>query len=190
MSAIWLQGEEGSPYPFLDPARRNKLELWVFRSPNFRFKNTSSLAAGGKNSMGSFYRNHFPESMHKLKPSDIRQAEDYLERAFSDDVSVTAFLPMIEEEDVNATFEHPENWNQLNLQEKADLIVINNMVKLICIADFSSHYFKEVSSLSTNMEEQLNKDSGLEVNASQEQRPDLKCVLQEENGHGYPDNLA
>ena len=28
MSAIWLQGKEGSPFPFLDPTRRNKLELW------------------------------------------------------------------------------------------------------------------------------------------------------------------
>ena len=129
--------------------------------------------------MGNFYRNHFPEGRHKLKPSDIRQAEDYLERAFSDDVSVTAFLPMIEEEDLSATFEHPENWDQLNLQEKADLTVINNMVKLICVAGFSSHYFKEVSSLSTSIEEQLNKDSRLDVNAPQEQHPDLKCVLQE-----------
>ena len=61
--------------------------------------------------MGNFYRNHFPEGIHKLKPSDIRQAEDYLERAFSDDVSVTVFLPMIKEEDVNTTFEHPQNWH-------------------------------------------------------------------------------
>ena len=53
------------------------------------------------------------------------------------------------------------------------------MVRLICIADFSSHYFKEVSSLSTSIEEQLNKDSRLDVNASQEQCPDLKCFLQE-----------
>ena len=74
---------------------------------------------------------------------------------------------------------HPENWDQLNLQEKADLIVINNMVKLICVADFSSHYFKEVSSLSTRIEEQLNKDSRLDVNAPQKQHPDLKSVLQE-----------
>ena len=115
MSLIWLQGEEGSPYPFLNPAKQNKLELWVFRSPNFGFKDASSLAAAGKNHMGSFYRNHFPESVYKLKPSDIRQAEDYLERAFSDDVSVTEFFPMIEEKDVNPTFEHPPNWNQLNL---------------------------------------------------------------------------
>ena len=50
-----------------------------------------------------------------------------------------AFLPMIEEEDLNATFEHPENWDKLSLQEKADLIIINNMIKLICVADFSSH---------------------------------------------------
>ena len=53
------------------------------------------------------------------------------------------------------------------------------MVKLICVADFSSHYFKEVSSLSTRIEEQLNKDSRLDVNAPQEQHPDLKGVLQE-----------
>ena len=106
--------------------------------------------------------------MHKLKPSDIRQAEYYLERAFSDDVSVTVFLPMIEKEDVNPMFEHPPNWNQLNLQEKADLIVINNMMKLICMADFSSHYFKEVSLLSTSIEAQLNKDSRLNVNAPQD----------------------
>ena len=96
MSTIWLQGEEGSPYPFLNPAKWNKLGLRVFRCSNFGFKDTSSLAAVGKNSMGNFYRSHFPESRHKLKPSDIRQAEDYLDRAFSDDVSITAFLPMIE----------------------------------------------------------------------------------------------
>ena len=86
---------------------------------------------------------------------------------------------MIEEEDLSATFEHPENWDQLNLQEKADLIVINNMVKLICVADFSSHYFKEVSSLSTSIDEQLNKDSRLDINAPQDQHSDLKCVLQD-----------
>ena len=76
----------------------------MFRSPNFGFKDASSLAAAGKNSMGSFYRSHFPESRPKLKPLEIRQTEEYLERAFSDDVSVTAFHPMIEEEDVSAIF--------------------------------------------------------------------------------------
>ena len=79
MSAIWLQGEDGSPYLFLDPKRRNELELWVFRSPNFRFKDASSLADAGKNSMGEFYRSYFPESRHKLKP-DIKQTEDYLQK--------------------------------------------------------------------------------------------------------------
>ena len=53
------------------------------------------------------------------------------------------------------------------------------MFKLICVADFSSHYFKEVSSLSTSIEAQLNKDSRLDVNAPQDQRPNLKSVLQE-----------
>ena len=76
MSAIWLQGEDNSNYPFLDPARSNQLELWVFRSPNFGFKDASSLAAAGKNIMGKFYRDHFPPGLHKLPDSDITKAEE------------------------------------------------------------------------------------------------------------------
>ena len=129
--------------------------------------------------MGYFYRSYFQEGNYKLKLQDIKQAEDYLERAFSDDVSMTVFLPMVEEEENKPTFKHPPNWTQLNSQEKAELLVINNMIKLICVADFSSHYFKDVSSLNIAIEEQLNKDSRLDVNAPQEQRPDLKIVLQE-----------
>ena len=53
------------------------------------------------------------------------------------------------------------------------------MIKLIFVADISSHYFKEVSSLSTKIEEQLNKDSRLDVNAPQDQCPNLKSVQQE-----------
>ena len=41
----------------------------------------------------------------------------------------------------------------------------------------SNFYF--TVSLSTSFEQQLNKDLRLHVNAPQEQRPDLKCVLQE-----------
>ena len=71
----------------------------MFRSPNVGFKDASNLAAAGKIVMEV----HFPERVHKLKLSDIRQADDYLERAFSDDVSVKVFLPMIKEEDVDPT---------------------------------------------------------------------------------------
>ena len=72
---------------------------------------------------------------------------------------------MIEAEDINPTFEHPQNWDKLSNQKKADLIVINNMIKLICIADFSSHYFKEVSSFCRRVEEVLNQDLRLDINA-------------------------
>ena len=85
---------------FLYPKRRNKLELWVFKSPNFGFKDAPSLAAAGKKSMGEFYRSYFPEDKYKLNPADIKQAEVYLERAFSDDFSVTGFPPMVGERKV------------------------------------------------------------------------------------------
>ena len=86
---------------------------------------------------------------------------------------------MIEAEDNNPTFDHQQNWNKLSNQEKADLIVINNMIKLICVADFNSHYFKEVSSLSQTVEHVFNKDSKLDMNTPQENRPPLGNVLQE-----------
>ena len=117
--------------------------------------------------------------MHKLKQLDIKQVQDYLERAFSNDISVTVFLPKVEEGDTNHTFELPPNWNQLCTQQKADIIVVNNMIKIICVADFSSHYFKQVLSLSTDIEELLNKDTRLDVNAHQDQHPNLKNVLLE-----------
>ena len=145
----------------------------------FGFKDASSLAAARKNRMGEFYRSYFPEGRHKLKPPYIKQAEDYLERAFSDDVGVTVFLPMVEEEESNPTFKHPHNWSQLSSQEKADLIVINNMIKLKCVSDFSCHYFKEVSSLNVAIEEQLNRFSRLDINAPQEDQLDLDSILLE-----------
>merc|ERR1711989_279378 len=52
-------------------------------------------------------------------------------------------------------------------------------LKIISVADFSSHYFKEVSSLSKSVEETLNKDTRLDVNKVTEQRPELEQVLQE-----------
>ena len=53
------------------------------------------------------------------------------------------------------------------------------MIKLISIADFSSHYFKEVSSLSKIFEQVLNNDSKLDINAPKEDRPSLDNVLKE-----------
>ena len=60
----------------------------------------------------------------------------------------------------------------------------------MCIADPSFPYFKDVPLLSTNMKERLNRDSGLDVDAPQEKRQDLKCILQEEKNHSYLDNLT
>ena len=75
------------------------MELWVFRSPNFGFKDASSLAAAGKNMMAEFYQNLFPEGFHKLTPKDLKIVEETLKKAFSDDVLNAVFLPMIEAED-------------------------------------------------------------------------------------------
>merc|ERR1712208_124028 len=125
-----------------------------------------------------------------ISPEDLKKVAEILEKAFSDDVLNTVFLPMIEEEDKNPTFPHPENWNELTLQEKADIMVIVLQIKIICVVDFNSHYFKEISSLSKSVEETLNKDTRLDINKPAENRPDLDKVLKEiqrtrtkNNGH-------
>merc|ERR1712082_414450 len=88
-------------------------------------------------------------------------------------------MGMIEEEDKNPTFPHPDNWDDLTLEEKGDLMVIVLQIKIICVADFSSHYFKEISSLSKSVEDILNKDTRLDINKPIETRPALDKVLNE-----------
>ena len=53
------------------------------------------------------------------------QAENYLARG------VTAFLPRMQREEANPTFKHPENWDSLSFQEKANLIIADKAVKLM-----------------------------------------------------------
>ena len=60
------------------------------------------------------------------------QAEDYLVRG------IMAFLPRINQEETNPTLEHPENWDQLNLPEKVNLIILDNIIKLIELQDCES----------------------------------------------------
>ena len=105
--------------------------------------------------------------------------EETLKKAFSDDVLNAVFLPMIEAEDQEETFPHPDNWRELSTYEKAELLVIANQLKIISVADFSSHFFKEVASLSKKVQDALNKDSRLDINNPTEARPDIESVLEE-----------
>ena len=53
------------------------------------------------------------------------QAEDILAS------DAKAFIPRVQEEETNPTFEHPEDWICLSLQEKAHLILADQAVKLM-----------------------------------------------------------
>ena len=53
------------------------------------------------------------------------QAEDYLLK------DITAFLPRMQQEETNPTFEHPKDWDHLRFHEKANLIIANKAVKLM-----------------------------------------------------------
>ena len=44
---------------------------------------------------------------------------------------VTAFLQRVQREDTHHTFEHPEDWDSLSMEEKAYLIVEDKAVKLM-----------------------------------------------------------
>ena len=53
------------------------------------------------------------------------QVEDILAR------DAKAFIPKVQEEETNPTFEHPEDWSCLTLQEKAHLMLIDQAAKLM-----------------------------------------------------------
>ena len=77
---------------------------------------------------------------------NLVQAEDYLVRG------ITAFLPRIQQEETNPTFEHLGDWDQLNLQEKVNLIIFDNIIKLIELQDCESitgHKENEVHNVSS-----------------------------------------
>ena len=71
LSAIWLQASDDSDFPFLNPNQKEKLELFVNRSANCGYRDSSSHARISKNSMGKFYRQYFPEGIQKLSEDDI-----------------------------------------------------------------------------------------------------------------------
>ena len=52
------------------------------------------------------------------------------------------------------------------------------------MADFSSHYFKEISSLSKYVKDKLNRDSRLDRNQAVSKRPLIDAVLEEINMSG------
>ena len=60
--------------------------------------------------MRQSHEQFFPEDIPKPKPENAESAKDYLEEAFSNDISTTIFLPMVETEGNNPTFKHPPNW--------------------------------------------------------------------------------
>ena len=71
----------------------NKLELQVFKSPNFGFKDTSSLAAASRNKMWNLHQEDFSEGPHKLYPKEKDQVTEILEKAITDDVLILSFSP-------------------------------------------------------------------------------------------------
>ena len=63
--------------------------------------------------MGKFYREHFPEGIHKLTENDILQVERTLSASYSDNVLSPIYISMVEKEDESPTFPHPEDWSKM-----------------------------------------------------------------------------
>ena len=57
----------------------------------------------------------------------VIQAENHLARESA------AFIPRVQLEETNPTFKHPENWDSLSFQEKANLIFADKAVNCIVV---------------------------------------------------------
>ena len=170
MSAIYLQTSDDSRYPKLDPMSNNPFSLWVMRCANFGYSDSASMSCTAKNLMPHFYKKHFPEGPHKLSDRDLETVRPVLEDSYSDDVLMTIFISMVEEECKNPSFTHPEDWDSLSDIDKAHLCVKNLFLKVLAVIDFCDMAFKDASSLFKEVEQFLNQDSRLEVNKVKKER--------------------
>ena len=174
MPAAWLQKYPDSILPFLTSNSQSPLQLWNFRSPKFGFQIASSLATDGNTMMYHFYHQYLPEGMHNISPEGLKIVTKTLEKAYSDDVPSPIILTRIKEEQRNSTPKHPDNWTTLTIEEKEDIMAIVLQPEIISVADFRSHYFKKVSPPSKSGEEELNKDTRLDLNKATKQIPKLE----------------
>ena len=87
-----------------------------------------------------------------------------LKLEYSVDMMAAIFLQMIHFEDKTPTFKDLVNWNEMSLIEKETKILLANFLKMLSVIDFSNMSFKEVSSLSEEVETFLNQDSRLDRN--------------------------
>ena len=124
--------------------------------------------------MYHFYHQYLPEGMHNISPEGLKIVTKTLGKAYSDDVPSPIILTRIKEEQRNSTPKHPDNWTTLTIKEKEDIMAIVLQPEIISVADFSSHYFKKVSSPSKSGEEELNKDTRLDLNKATKQIPELE----------------
>ena len=70
----------------------NKLKLQVFKSPNFGFKDTSSLAVASKYKMWSLHQKDFLEETYKLYPEERDQVTEIPKKAVIDDILILSSL--------------------------------------------------------------------------------------------------
>ena len=70
----------------------NKLKLQVFKSPNFGFKDTSSLAVTSKYKMWNLYQKDFLEETYKLYPEKRDQVTEIPKKAVIDDILILSSL--------------------------------------------------------------------------------------------------
>ena len=102
-------------------------------------------------------------------------AEIYLVRG------VMAFLPRMQREEANPTFKHPENWDSLSFQEKANLILADKAVKLmelLCRGSVTRHQESEnITNQGSNLLDQKHSILGGEANT------DVAIPLIQEGGN-------
>ena len=123
LSAIYLQCGENSKYPKLDLTLKDQLGLWVMCYANFGYSDSALLSCTCKNMITHFSVKYFPDGMHKLNSKDISLIKQLLEASYSDDILIPVFINMIYDENINPTFQHPDNWPELTDLEKAHLLV-------------------------------------------------------------------
>ena len=179
MSAIYLQEGDDPRYPTLDPESTKPLQLYIMRCANFGYHDSASISCTVKNMITKFYDRHFPDCVHKVKSVDLPFLQELLEDGYSDDVLIPVFINMVDDENKNPTFVHPDNWDYMTDLERSHMLVKVIFLKLLSVIDFCDFEFKETSSLFKEIEQFLNQDARLACNKPKPPLRDIQKVKDE-----------
>ena len=116
--------------------------MYIYQGTKYGFSDSGGLACLTKQHIPTLYKNHYPESRHKLPDTSLAIVRDILAKSYVDDIIFGATAPDPQNEITTPTFKHPPNYQNMSLELQADYCTISRGSQIVHVLDFCGHNMK------------------------------------------------